>query len=128
MTIRGTPQGRAHSILAALNYRSGTFKLPAHESNLYAGEGAKVEYSGHAQVAYEHGALRVLAQLGQSGQQVADAAMSGLHSTILMPLLAGMVAAFGMSPTSLPQEDLGHMLQLFWTVYEGESPDLYRAC
>ena len=82
-----------------------------------------MEYSGHAQVAYEHGALRVLTQLGQSGQQVADAAMSGLHSTILMPLLSGMVAAFGMSPTSLPQEDLSHMLQLFWAVYEGESPD-----
>ena len=86
---------------------------------LSAGDGSRLEYSGHAQVAYEHGALRALAQLGQRGQQVADAALSGLHSAILMPLLAGMVAAFGMSPMSLPQEDLSHMLRLFSAVYEG---------
>ena len=89
----------------------------APEQGLSAGEG--LEYSGHAQVAYEHGVLRALAQLGQSGQQVADAALSGLHSAILMPLLAGIVAAFGMSPMSLPQEDLSHMLRLFSAVYEG---------
>ena len=88
----------------------------------FAGEGAKPEYSGHAEVAYEQGALRALAQLGQSGQQIADSALAGLHSTILVPLLAGMVAAFGMSPASLPQEDLSHVLQLFTAIYEGRAP------
>ena len=83
------------------------------------GEGSRLEYSGHAQVAYEHGALRALAKIGQSGQHIADAAVSGLHSAIPMPLLAGMVASFGMSPMSLPQEDLSNMLRLFSVVYEG---------
>lgn len=85
----------------------------------FAGEGSKDGYSGHAQVACESGALRALAQLGRGGRAAADTAIPGLHSTVLMPLLAGMVAAFGLTPNNVPVEDLGHILQLFSAIYEG---------
>ena len=85
-----------------------------------AGEGPKDTYSGHAQVAYEAGALKALAQLGQSARQAGDAVASGLHGTVMMPLLAGMVAAFGLTPDRVPLEDLGHILQNFTGIYEGQ--------
>ena len=90
-----------------------------------AGEGSKLEYSGHAQVAYDSGALEALAQVGKSGQQVVDAALLGVHSTVLMPLLSGMVAAFGLTPSTLQMEDLSHILRLFTAIYEGEKLDLH---
>lgn len=90
-----------------------------------AGEGSKLEYSGHAQVAYENGALEALADLGKSSQQVVDAALLGVHSTVLMPLLSGMVAAFGLTPSTLQMEDLSHILRLFAAIYEGEKLDLH---
>ena len=91
---------------------------------LCAGDGSKDEYSNHAHTAYESGALKALAQLGSSGQWAADALPAGLPSTVLIPLLAGMVAAFGLTPDRLPLEDLNHVLQLFSAIYEG-MPDLY---
>lgn len=77
---------------------------------------------GHAQVAYKAGALQALAQLGQSMRQAGDAVASGLHGTVMMPLLAGMVAAFGLTPDRVPLEDLGHILQIFTAIYEGQRP------
>ena len=88
---------------------------------LCAGDGSKDEYSNHAHTAYESGALKALAQLGRSGQRAADALPSGLPSTVLLPLLAGMVAAFGLTPDRLPLEDLNHVLQLFSAIYEGRT-------
>ncbi|CAK0783823.1 hypothetical protein CVIRNUC_007023 [Coccomyxa viridis] len=97
--------------------------LAALTSSIYEGDGSKDEYSNHAHTAYESGALKALAQLGRSGQRAADALPSGLPSTVLLPLLAGMVAAFGLTPDRLPLEDLNHVLQLFSAIYEGQ-PEL----
>ncbi len=87
-----------------------------------AGEGPKDAYSGHAQVAYEAGALKALAQLGQSARLAGDTGTSTLNGNVMMPLLAGMVAAFGLTPDSLPLEDLGHVLQIFAAIYGGLRP------
>ena len=76
-------------------------------------------------MAYENGALEALAQVGKSGQQVADAALLGVHSTVLMPLLSGMVAAFGLTPSTLQMEDLSHILRLFTAIYEGQKLDVH---
>ena len=86
---------------------------------LCAGDGFNDEYSNHAHMAYESGVLKALSQLGRNGQRAADALSAGLPSTVLLPLLAGMVAAFGLTPDRLPLEDLNHVLQLFSAIYEG---------
>ena len=88
---------------------------------LSAGDGSKDEYSNHAHTAYESGALKALTQLGRSGQRAADALPAGLPSTVLLPLLAGMVAAFGLTPDRLPLDDLTYVLQLFSAIYEGRT-------
>ena len=88
---------------------------------LCAGDGSQDEYSNHAHTAYESGALAALSRLGHSCRQwAADALPPGLASTVLLPLLAGMVAAFGLTPNRLPLEDLHHVLQLFSAIYEGK--------
>ena len=86
-----------------------------------AGDDLKDEYTHHVYIAYESGALKALSQLGRSGHQAADALPAGLASTVLLPLLAGMVAAFGLTPDRLPLVDLNHVLQLFSAIYEGQT-------
>ncbi len=84
-----------------------------------ADKGSRLDHHGHAVVAAEAGALGALLAAGQAAGQAGSGDGGGLHRRALLLLLSALVGAFGLSPATLPAQELGQVLGLFASVLEG---------
>ena len=81
-----------------------------------------LDHHSHAVVAAEGGAFPALLAIGQAVKQAGGGSADGMHSRSLLLLLAATVGAFGLSPRSLPAEELGQVMGLFASIFEGVLP------
>ncbi|KAK9819662.1 hypothetical protein WJX72_000881 [[Myrmecia] bisecta] len=89
-------------------------------SGLADAGGADFEYSTHAAKAAETGALGALADIVQQPSLGSSQPLAGELRTVILSLMAAAVAAFRLSPATLPPTEMGHVMLIMEGLFDGQ--------